>query len=184
MGLEGCTWHETYTGMCVWGVAWCGVVACAPGQGHVTFTKFHNESNMLWTEAKQIVFTINFGRDGSLQPSKRLRRVSVPAHLSSNTSIGSLCRQATRRNAAHTPSQTRAGKRVCGGGGVIFLPHRWSGPLVKHVNVPVTSRGLLPARVLPRGVFNRLTLGVGGLGGQPPGSPGGVGGYPNIHTSK
>ena len=28
------------------------------------------------------------------------------------------------------------------------------------------------------------TLGVGGSGDQPPGPPGGVGGYPNIHTSK
>ena len=28
------------------------------------------------------------------------------------------------------------------------------------------------------------TLGVGRSGGQPPGSPGGVGGYPNIHTAK
>ena len=37
-----------------------------------------------------MVLTIRRGREGSLQPSRRLSRVTVAAHLNSNTSIGSL----------------------------------------------------------------------------------------------
>ena len=47
--------------------------------------------------------------------------------------------------------------------------------------------GLSGGGGLPPPPWLTQTLGVGGSGGQPPGSPwggGGVGGYPNIHTSK
>ena len=46
-----------------------------------------------------------------------------------------------------------------------------------------TVLGAVGGRGEPPPPWLTQTLGVGGSGAQPPGSPGG-GGYPNIHTSK